>query len=339
MSHLSFPAPDGAQRRRLLGTALAAAVAAGWRTAAIAQPAEPFPARPVKLIVAFAPGTGSDALARIVAAAMAPLLGQPLVIDNRSGAGGVTGTEQGARAPADGYTLTLATTSTLLTNPVLNPKVRYRAERDFVPVAGLARTAFVLVVADTPEAPRSVAELNQRLAEQGGSFGSPGVGTIGHLAAEYFLSQAGRKAVHVPYRGSSAALTDVAGGQLLFGCDTLVAALPLIRGGRLRALFVTAAQRLPALPEVPTAAEAGLPQLKLSAWWGLVAPAATPAATVATLSEAATKALALPEVKAQLASQQLDPMALPSTAFGTLIHAELPFWSDFVRQTGIRAEF
>lgn len=326
-------------RRQMLHAAFAAALGAVSMPRAMAQSAERFPSRPIKLIVAFAPGTGSDALARIVANAMVPLLGQPLIVDNRSGAGGATGTEQGARAAADGYTLTLATTSTLLTNPALNPKVRYRPERDFAPVAGLARTAFVLVVAETAEAPRSLAELNRVLAQKGGSFGSPGVGTVGHLTAEYFLSQAKQKAVHVPYRGSSAALTDVAGGVLLFGCDTLVAALPLIRAGKLRALFVTAPERLSTLPNVPTVAEAGMPQLALSAWWGIVAPAGTPPTVVAALSDAAMGALGQPAVKAQLASQQLDPMPLPSAAFGALIHSELPFWTDFVRQTGIRLEF
>lgn len=302
-----------------------------------------YPDKPVKLIVAFAPGTGGDTLARIMAASMGPTLGQPIIIDNRSGAGGVMGTEQGARAPADGYTLTLATSSTLLTNPALNAKVRYRAERDFTPLAGLARTAFVLVTANTPDAPRDVAELTRRLQQQqqqqGASFGSAGVGTITHLACEYFLQQAGVKAVHVPYRGSGAALTDVAGGQLLFGCDTPVAALPLIRAGKLRALAVTATERLAALPQVPTAAEAGLSKWQVSAWWGLVAPAGTPPAVVARLSDAATQALATPEVKAQLANQQLDAMALPATEFGALIHKEAPFWSDFVRRTGIQLEF
>ncbi|MDM0014564.1 tripartite tricarboxylate transporter substrate-binding protein [Variovorax sp. J22P168] len=320
------------------------AVGAGMLPAAQAQTqsqpgGEAFPNRPVKLIVAFAPGTGGDALARIVANAMGPLLGQPVIVDNRSGAGGVMGTEQGAHAPADGYTLTLGTTSTLLTNPALNPKLRYRVDKDFTPVAGLARTAFVLVTANTPEAPRALADLRQRLAgTKGGSFGSAGVGTVGHLATEYFLRQTGSSAVHVPYRGSGAALTDVAGGQLLFSCDTIVAALPLVRAGRLRVLAVTSAERTDALSGAPTAAEAGIPFMKLSAWWGLVAPAGTPPAVVARLSDAATRALAMPEVQSQLASQVMEPMPLDAAAFGQLIRTELPFWTDFVRQTGIRVE-
>ncbi|MGJ7506538.1 Bug family tripartite tricarboxylate transporter substrate binding protein [Variovorax sp. GT1P44] len=324
-------------KRRLFLAALAS-LAVARLPAANAQQLR-FPDKPIKLIVAFAPGTGGDALARIMAASMGPLLGQPLIVDNRAGVGGVMGTEQGARSPADGYTLTLATTSTLLTNPALNPKVRYRADKDFVPVSGLARTAFVLVTADTADAPHSVDELTRQLARGSASFGSAGVGTITHLAAEYFLKQSGVKAVHVPYRGSGAALTDVASGQLLFGCDTLVAALPLIRAGRLRALAVTSHERLATLPDVPTAAEVGLPKWQLSAWWGLVAPAGTPPAIVGTLSDASTKALATPEVKALLANQQLDPMPLSSSAFGELIHTEQPFWSDFVRQTGIQLEF
>lgn len=322
---------------RLLAAGLSIAPAIGWLPRAAAEAR--FPDKPIKLIVAFAPGTGSDVLARIMAASMGPLLGQPIIVDNRSGAGGVMGTEQGARSPADGYTLTLATTSTLLTNPALSPKVRYRADKDFTPVAGLARTAFVLVTAETSEAPHSIADLRKRLAQGGSSFGSAGVGTITHLAAEVFLKQAEQKAVHVPYRGSGAALTDVASGQLLFGCDTVVAALPLIRGGRLRALAVSSPQRLPALPDVPTAAEAGIPKWQLSAWWGLVAPAGTPPTVVASLSNAALKALESPEVRGQLASQQLEAMALPAAGFGALIHSEQPFWSAFVRQTGIQVEY
>ena len=319
--------------------ALAALTTANaWHTASAS---ERFPARPITLIVAFAPGTGSDAVARIVAGAIGNVLGQTVVVDNRSGAGGALGTEQGARAAADGTTLTLATTSTLLTNPALNPKLRYRPDKDFVPVAGLARTPFVLVTADKADTPHTLAELKARLAGAGGvggSYGSAGNGTITHLAAEYFVRQAGVQAVHVPYRGSGQALSDVAGGQLLFACDTPAAALPLIRGGKLRALAVSAPQRLPALPDVPTGAEAGLPSFDLSAWWGLVAPAGTPPAVVAILSEAAQKALSTPEVRQQLEALQLQPLPLGAQAFGALIRNEAPFWSDFLRRSGIRLE-
>ena len=320
-------------RRALCVALLAAATGATW-----AQPAERFPSRPIKLIVAFAPGTGSDTVARIVAGAMGTALGQTVIVENHSGAAGTLGTEQGAHAPADGYTLTLATTSTLLTNPALNPKLRYRPAKDFVPVAGLARTPFVLVTADTAGTPRSLAELKARLASSGGAFGSSGTGTIGHLAAEYFLREAGVKAVHVPYRGSGQALSDVAGGQLLFACDTVAAALPLIRGGLLRALAVSAPQSLSALPGVPTGVQAGMPSFELSAWWGLVAPAGPPPAVVAALSDAVLKALAAPEVRKTLDAQQLEPLPLDAAAFGALMRDEAPFWTGFVRRSGIRLD-
>ncbi|HOM13409.1 MAG TPA: tripartite tricarboxylate transporter substrate-binding protein [Rubrivivax sp.] len=320
-------------RRALCGLLLAAAAGAAFAAAA-----ERVPARPITLIVAFAPGTGSDAVARIVAGAMATALGRPVIVDNRSGAAGALGTEQGARAAADGSTLTLATTSTLLTLPALNPKLRYHPDEDFVPVAGLARTPFVLVTADTAQAPHSLAELKARLAGAGGAFGSAGNGTITHLAAEYFVRQAGVQAVHVPYRGSGQALSDVAGGQVLFACDTPAAALPLIRGGKLRALAVSAPQRLPSLPGVPTGAEAGMPAFELSAWWGLVAPAATPSAVVAALSHAVLQALAAPEVRQQLEALQVQPLPLNAAAFGALMHREAPFWAGFVRRSGLRLE-
>lgn len=329
------------RRRDLLGLGALGALSAGAAlcpTGAV-RAAEHYPSRAIRLIVAFAPGTGSDALARIVAAAMAPELGQPMLVDNRSGVGGAMGTEQGARAPADGYTLTLATTSTLITNPALNSNVRYRADRDFVAVVGLARTAFVMVTANTADAPRTLAELTQRLHAQPGAFASAGVGTVTHLAAELYLKRARVKSTHVPYRGSGAALTDVAAGQLLFGCDTPVAALPLIRAGKLRALAVTSTQRLHGLPDVPTAAEAGLTDFQVSAWWGLVAPTGTPPHVIARLSDAAMKSLARPQVITQFENQQLEPMPLPSAAFGQLIRTELPTWTDFVRQTGIKLEF
>lgn len=322
-------------RRAFMSALSAAACLGAWP----ARAAQTYPSRPVKLIVAFAPGTGSDALARIVANAVAPLLGQPIVIDNRSGAGGALGTEQGAHAPADGYTLTLVTTSTLLTTPVINANVRYRADRDFTAVAGLARSPFVIVTAESSGAPQTLAELRQRLSASGdGAFGSAGVGTITHLASELFLKRAGVKAVHVPYRGSAAALTDVASGQLLFACDTLVAALPLIRGKLLRALAVTSAEPLSALPGVPTVSEALLPGFQVTAWWGLAAPSGTPPDVVRQLSRITGQALGTPAVKAQFASQLLDPMVLDAGAFDALIRRELPQWTAFLRATGIRLD-
>lgn len=315
--------------------------ALAWPLAACALPAyaqDTFPSRPVKLVVAFAPGTGSDALARIVGTAMSPLLGQPVVVDNRAGAGGILGTEQVARSPADGYTLALATTSTLLTAPALNPKARYAAEKDFAPVAGLARTAFVVVTANLPDAPQSLAQLMARMREGNLSFGSAGLGTVTHLATEWLLRRAQLKATHVPYRGSAQALTDVAGGQLAFGCDTLVAALPMIRGGRLRALAVTSAQRSAALPNVPTVAEAGLAGFRVNAWWGIVAPAGTPPDVVHRLADAVQRAQASPEVRQQMASQELEPMPLDAAGFARLIQSEAQPWRDFVRQTGLQVE-
>ena len=320
--------------RRVL---LAALAAAGCAPAALGQ--DRYPSRPIRLIVSFAAGTGGDALARIVGTTLGQQLGQPVVVDNRPGAGGVTGTEQGARAAADGYTLVLGTTSTLLTNPALNPAVRYHAERDFTAIGGMARTSFVVVTANTPEAPHTLAQLLERLRDGRGSFGSAGVGTVTHLASELLLKRTGLAATHAPYRGSSQSLTDVAAGQLTFATDTPVAALPLIRAGRLRALAVTAAERLPSLPAVPTAVESGVPGLRVAAWWGLMAPAGLPPDLTRRLSDALLRTLAAPEVRTQLAGLELEPLALGAPQFAALIAAELPVWTDFVRQLGLKVEF
>ena len=320
---------------RRFGPALAAL---GCTAVAAASAAERFPDRPIRLIVAFAPGTGSDSVARAVATPMGAALGQTVIVDNRAGAGGTIGTEHGARAAPDGYTLTLATTSTLLTHPVLNPNAHYGAAKDFVPVAGVARTAFVLVTANSVDAPRSLLELKRRLGRTQSSFGSAGIGTVGHLACENVLREMPVTAVHVPYRGSVQALSDVAGGHLLFACDTVAAALPLIRAGRLRALAVSSAQRLAALPEVPTGAQAGVPAFRLSAWWGIVAPSGTPPAVLALLSDAALKTLAEPQVQQQLDALQLEVMPLAAAPFGEMLRAETPIWADFARRSGVRLE-
>jgi tripartite-type tricarboxylate transporter receptor subunit TctC len=304
-----------------------------------AASAENFPSRPVKIIVAFAPGTGSDALARFLANGLQPAMGgQSFIIDNRAGAGGIVGTEAAAKSAPDGYTLTLGTTSTLITNPVLNPNAKYNVERDFAPVAGLARASFVIVTANRPETPKTLQELVSRLHAQPEMYASAGAGTITHLASELFVRRVGVVATHVPYKGSGQALTDVAAGHVLFASDTLAAALPLIRGGKLRALAVTSPERVSSLPDVPTTKEAGYNGVQIHAWWGLLAPAGTPPAIVKSLSDAALKVMSTPDMREKLKALELEPMGQGPAQFGAFIKQETPFWADFIKRANIRIE-
>ena len=316
---------------RIAGTAALA-------LAAFAQPTlAQFPEKPVKIVVAFAPGTGSDVLARLVANGMGPILGGNVIVDNRPGGGGIVGTDSVARSPADGYTLALGTTSTLVTNPALQPNVKYSVEKDFTPVAGLGKAWYVIVTANTPEAPKTFQELVARIKAQPTPFASAGQGTITHLASEMFLHRMGvTNATHVPYKGSSQSMTDVAGGQVLFASDTVAAALPLIRAGKLRPLAVTAPERVATLPDTPTTKELGYPDLRAHAWLVLMAPANTPAPVVAKLSDAAMKAMVAPEMKEKLKAQELEPMVMDSKALTQFIRAEQPYWNDFIKKTGIK---
>lgn len=295
--------------------------------------------KPVKIVVAFAPGTGSDVMARLVANDMGPLLPGTVIVDNRPGGGGIVGTESVARSPADGYTITLGTTSTLVTNPALNPLVKYSVDKDFAPVAGLSKAWYILVVANTPDAPKNFQELVARIKAKPANFGSAGQGTITHLASEMFLHRLGVKdAQHVPYKGSSQSMTDVAGGQVLFASDTVAAALPLIRGGKLRPIFVTSPERLASLPDVPTTRELGYADLRAHAWLVLMAPAGTPAPVVARLSEAAMKAMNTPAMKEKLKAQELEPMVMDSKQLGEFVKGEAPYWNNFIKQSGIKVE-
>jgi tripartite-type tricarboxylate transporter receptor subunit TctC len=300
-------------------------------TGAMAQ--EAFPNKPVRIIVAYTAGTGSDVVGRIVAQALSPILGQSVIIDNRPGAGGMLGTEQGAKSPPDGYTLTLASAGALIIAPAMsrNPP-RYNVDKDFIPIGGLARSAFVVVTANTPEAPHTFQELLSRVKEKGGNFGSPGTGTTTHLVGEVVLHQAGVKAQHVPYRGTAQSLVDTAAGQVGFAFDTVAGALPLVRGGKLRALAVSSAERIASMPGVPTLSEAGMPGYSIVSWWGLLAPVGTPPDVVKKLSDALLRALDSPEVKKSLAAQELEPYPLASAAYTALIRKETPMWTDLVKE-------
>ncbi len=299
---------------------------------------EAYPSRPIKLIFPLAAGSGGDIIARLMAGAMTPHLGQPVVVENRVGAGGVIGADSVAKSPPDGYTLLLATIGAVLLNPAMNPKVPYRPERDFVPIAYLGHTGFVVVTAEAPGAPKSFGELLGTLRRGESSFATPGSGTAIHLAAELLLKQAGARAVHVPYKGSAQALTDVAAGQVLFAVETPAAAQPLIRQGKLRALAVTSPGRNPSLPEVPPARESGLPDYQASAWWGILAPANTPAAIVSRLSDVAVRAAGEPEVRARFAGLGAEAAPLPGPEFGKVIRADAVLWGDLIRELKLQAE-
>ncbi|QHI97845.1 tripartite tricarboxylate transporter substrate binding protein [Xylophilus rhododendri] len=316
-----------------LGLALAACALPG-----VAVAAQPFPQQQIRLIVTTAPGTGSDTIARMLEPGMSEALGQSVYVDNRPGAGGVLGMDLAAHAPPDGYTLVLGANGTMIASPAMNPQVVKYRMKDFVPVAGLLRSPFVMVVANTPQAPKTAAELIARSKEKSLSYGSSGIGTITHLASEMFLYRTGAKAVHVPYRGSNQSLTDLMAGQVDFVSDTLPAVLPLIRSGKLRPIAVTSASRVDVLPEVPTLVESGFPGLVATGWWGLLAPAGTPPEAVKALSAAALKALQTADAQTRIKGLEMETMAMPPEAFAQFIRTEEPAWTEFIRKANIRAE-
>ncbi|NML46217.1 tripartite tricarboxylate transporter substrate binding protein [Ramlibacter sp. G-1-2-2] len=322
-----------ATRRGLLAASLALAAGAALPAGA----AEAWPARPITLVVPQGPGSGSDISARLIAQFMATELGQPVVVDNRAGAGGIVAHQAVMRAPADGYTLLFTSTAQLLVVPEINPSARYTLD-DFTPVAPVLRAPFAILVAATPGSPRTLNELVERLRATPAAFASAGVGTMTHLASEIFLNRAGVKATHVPYKGSGAALADLMGGQVLFAADSLTASLPFVRSGKLRALAVTGDQREGSLPEVPTLAEAGLPGDPVAVIGGLFAPKGIPKDVAARIGHAADVALRKPEVVARFAAMETGILHVSNDAFVAQLRREAPGWQALVRKMGIKAE-
>jgi tripartite-type tricarboxylate transporter receptor subunit TctC len=295
-----------------------------------------FPNRPINLVVAFGPGTGSDTIARILSEKMREILGSPVTVENRLGGGGVIGTEYVARAKPDGYTLTMGSTSSLGTTPVLNPNAKYDVKKDFAFISGLAKSDYVIITSTRPGSPQTLGELLARLKKEPSSFASAGVGTITHLATEMLLHKASVSATHVPYKGSGQVIIDVAAGQVLFATDSPSAALPLIKSGKLRALAVTGPTRLGALPDVPTVAESGFPGFQVLAWWCLAAPAGTPEAVIKKLSDAAQKAVASPEITDRLRKMEIEPMLMNAAELTAFIDKDIPAWTNFIRSSGIK---
>ena len=320
-------------RRRCLAAAFAslAAVTFGAR-------AETFPSRPIRLVVPFPPGGPTDVLARIVAPRLAERLGQPVVVDNKPGASGMVGADAVARAVPDGHTL-LANASIHVINPSLYPKQPYDAIADFAAVSNLADVPLVLAV-NPKVAAHSVKELVAlaRSAKTPLAFASAGNATSQHLSGEAFKIVAGIDMLHVPYKGSAPALTDLIGGQVQLMFESLPSSMPFIQSGAIRALAVTTPQRSPAMPDVPTVAEAGYPGFSMSTWYGVWAPAGTPAAVVQRLSREIAAVVRLPEVRARFQKLGAEPVGSTPAEFTAFAKAELAKWAGIVKQSGAKVE-
>ena len=294
-----------------------------------------YPSRPVMLVVAFTPGGPSDVLARIVGKKMEQLLGTPFVIENRPGADGNIAAESVARAAPDGYTLLMGNNSILATNESLYKHINYSPEKDFIPITLIGTQANILIV--NPDVPaRSLKELIALAKAQPGkiNFASSGYGAAAHLAGELFRSEAKIDIVHVPYKGAAPALQDVIAGhdQMMFA--TAASVIGHIEGGRVRALAVTTLKRTRTLPDIPTMDEAGLKGFDASTWHGLVAPTGTPPQVIATLHDAATKALQDPAVQASLGKLGVDIVGDTPREFQAYIKSEIPKWTAIVKASG-----
>lgn len=315
-----------------------AALAACLLPAVPAAYAQAFPSKPITLVVPHSAGGTSDILARTVAAEAAKTLGQTIVIDNKGGANGTIAAKQVASSAPDGYTLLLATASTHGINPSLYSRISYDAVKDFTPVTLLATVPNVLVIGPNVKA-ANVQELITYIRGQGDktNMGSAGAGTPGHLAGEMFKGAAKLQFTHVPYKGGSPAITDLIGGQIDFMFTTIPGVLPHVKAGTLRALAVTSPERSPAMPDVPTMAESGLPGFQAVSWHGVVAPAGTPPDVVNKLNAALSGALAAPAVKQRLMEEGAAASNLNTAAFGTFIQAEIAAWAKAVKDSGATA--
>ena len=295
-----------------------------------------YPDRPIRLIVPFAAGGGNDTVARLVGQKLERELGQPVVVDNRPGAGGIVGAEAAARAAPDGYTLFLGGVGSHAINPNLHANLGYDPIRDFQPISLIASAPLVLVVHPSVPA-RSVRELVALAKAQPGklNYASNGNGSSSHLAAAMFASMTGTDMVHVPYKGLAPALTDLLSGQVQLMFSSVVAILPQVKAGKLRAIAVSSRERMALLPDLPTVAEAGVPGYQSSSWYGILAPGGTPADVVSRLNGALVSIVAQADVKQALAQEGAEPVGSSPQAFGAFILAEKQRLGDVIRTARI----
>ena len=298
--------------------------------------AQPYPAKPLRLVVPFPAGGATDTLARTISLKAAEKLGQQIVIDNRPGAGGTIGSDHVAKSAPDGYTFLIATGSTHSIGPIINPKIPYNVERDFVPVVYVAKTSSVLVVPATLPV-KNLAEFIALAKSRPGqlNYGSSGNGTNSHLSSELFKAQAGVFITHIPYRGTGLVFTDMMSGQVHMLMDNYVTAQSNIKDGKLRVLGVTSPQRLPFLPEVPTLDEQGLKGFDVSNWFGIYAPKGTPSDLVAKVNTAFNQALQDPDMQKRLAVLGATPTGSTPEQMGKMVAADTLKWTQLIRDRKI----
>jgi len=328
-------------RRRLLRVVRVLALATGVTLSpwpAEAQTADVWPTKPLRFILPFPPGGGTDILGRLIAERLTANLGQPVVTENRGGAGGNVGAEAAAKSPPDGYTIVLVAPS-LAISTSLYSKLNYDPVKDFAPVSLVATVPNVMIT--NPSVPAGTLKEFIALAKSKPgemNFGSGGSGTSNHLAGELFNIVAGVKLVHVPYKGVNLAMQDVLSGRVQLVFIGIPAAAPHIKAGKLRALALASAQRSAVLPDVPTADEAGLPKFEVTTWYGILAPAGTPGRIVVRLNAELVKIMHSPELKDRLDALATDPATSTPEEFAALIQREIAKWRDVVREAGMKAD-
>jgi tripartite-type tricarboxylate transporter receptor subunit TctC len=314
----------------------------GIAALALAGPARAqsgWPSRPVRVVVPFAPGGATDILGRVTATELGNTFGQPFVVENRAGAGGNIGSDVVAKSPPDGHTLLFGAAGNIGINPSLFSNMPYDPVRDLAPISLIAEVTNVLVVHPSVNA-RSVQELiaMARATPGGLAYASSGNGSTIHLSAELFASMTRLAMTHVPYRGSGPAMADLLAGRVALMFDNLPSALPHVREGRLRALAVTAARRSPALPELPTIAEAGVPGYEATSWFGLFAPTGTPRDIIDRMAREMAALARRPEVAERIRALGAEPITNTPEEFAAMVRAEIAKWGEVVRASGARAD-
>jgi tripartite-type tricarboxylate transporter receptor subunit TctC len=314
--------------RLLLG--VSAVLLSGWANA------QAYPAKPVRVVVPFPPGGAMDTLTRTISLKAGEKLGQPIIVENRPGAGGIIGSDYVAKSPPDGYTLMMASNGTHSTGPAINPKLPYSVERDFSPIAYVARTASIMVVsADLPV--KNLGEFIALLKANPGkyNYGSSGNGTNPHLSGELFKAQAGVFMTHVPYRGTGLVFTDMVSGQVHMLIDNFVTAQPHVKDGKLRVLGVTSLQRLSFMPDVPPLDEQGLKGYDTGNWFGIYGPKGMPADIIAKLNTAFNQAIQDPDTQKRLAFLGATPTGSTPEQLASLVAAETAKWTKLIRERNI----